>query len=232
MGVLTHYYDHGEFKYPSVTTIIADCTDKSSALTQWSANQVTEWIRQNSPKVGLIYGVTDEALDIARFEYKNVSQQALDVGTAVHHAIEFFLKTGKEPVIEHDQAVAGYLAFLEWFDKNECKTLATEQSVFGNCWAGTLDWKGYIKGKLYVVDWKTSKAIYTDYRYQIAAYRSTDAEVEGCGILRLDKETGYPEWKDFSKTYKKDLFVFEKMVELYFARHPITAKKAGWNNGE
>ena len=84
-------------------------------------------------------------------------------------------------------------------------------------------------GKKYVIDWKSSKAIYaSDYGPQIAAYRSTFDDVEGCGILRLDKLTGEPEWKDFSKRYESDLNIFNKMVELYFARHPIIAKKAGW----
>ena len=227
---MSHYYDCGEYKYPSVTTIIGECTNKADALVQWSANQTVEWIRQNCTKENGYFVVSDDALNSARFEYKNVSQQALDIGTAVHHAIEMFIQTGREPKLSHEQAEAGFLAFLEWFDGNDCKTVSAEQSVFGNCWAGTLDWKGYINGKLYVTDWKTSAAIYNDYRYQIAAYRSTDPEVEGCGVLRLDKKTGYPEWKDFSKTYTEDLFVFNKMVELYFARHKRIAKKAGWGN--
>ena len=49
--------------------------------------------------------------------------------------------------------------------------------------------------------------------------------VQGCGVLRLDKETGMPDWCDTSKTYKQDLRVFNRMVDLYFERHPIVAKR-------
>jgi len=56
----------------------------------------------------------------------------------------------------------------------------------------------------------------------------TIADVEGSAIIRLDKETGEFEFKDFSKRYESDLNIFNKMVELFFARHPILAKKAGY----
>ena len=63
---------------------------------------------------------------------------------------------------------------------------------------------------------------YNDEQWQ-AEYKRLKAV--GCGILRLDKETGMPHFKDTSKTYKSDLNVFNKMEELYFARHPRIAKR-------
>ena len=98
--------------------------------------------------------------------------------------------------------------------------------MWGDKWAGTLDFVGDYKNRLYVIDWKTSKAFYPEMPYQVAAYRSAvQKKVEGCGILRLDKEFGMPYFKDTSKSYESDLFVFEKMVELFYARHPrIRAK--------
>ena len=79
-------------------------------------------------------------------------------------------------------------------------------------------------------------------RYQVAAYRNAQQDsiikrfgtekfwehgeyIEGCGVLRLDKETGLPEWKDTSKTYEQDLKVFNSMVQLYYDRHPIILKR-------
>jgi hypothetical protein len=119
--------------------------------------------------------------------------------------------------------------------------------VYGNGWAGTLDFVGYLNGKLYVIDFKTNKGkVYKEAHYQVAAYRScvvlveqdrytdgsyarseTEIRPEGCGVLRLDKETGMPEWKDTSKTYLQDLEVFNNMVTLYFSKHPRIAKGAG-----
>ena len=43
-GLMSRYYEKDGKKYPSVTHIIGECTDKSQALTQWAANQVVEWI--------------------------------------------------------------------------------------------------------------------------------------------------------------------------------------------
>jgi len=225
-------YPKGEFLLPSVTKIIGDCTDKSRALTQWSANQVVAWIKLNCVKSrGNFphYKVNDEQLNQARFNFREVSDEALAVGSAVHAAIEDYLMTGKEPDTDHTQVVSGFLAFLEWMDENKVEPIAIEETVYGNFWAGTLDLRCNLNGVPYVIDFKSSKAIYAnDYGPQIAAYRSTFNDVEGCGILRLDKETGLPEWKDFSDRYEKDLKVFNKMVELYMLRHKIIANKAGW----
>jgi len=233
---MSHKYRKDGFEYPSVTTIISDCTDKP-ALIQWSANMVCQHIRDNC-KLGLknfqsskdFYEVTEENLNDARFNFRNVSQEALDIGSAVHSAIEYYLKTGREPKIEHEKVLAGFVAFLEWKDEHKLLPLALEETVYGNCWGGMLDYRGMFDGKQYVIDFKTSKAIYpADMGPQIAAYRSTfDNNVEGSGILRLDKLTGLPEWKDFSKRYESDLNIFNKMVELYFARHPRIRKAAGW----
>ena len=236
---MSHKYKKDGFEYPSVTTIISDCTDKSGALTQWAANMTSQyaisWIDDHS-YCDLNTGswVVDsehmeEVLEDARFNFRNVSQEALDIGSAVHDAIEYYLIKGMTPELKDDKAKSGFDAFLKFEDDHKLKPLGLEETVYGNCWAGKLDYRGLFDGKKYVIDWKSSKAIYaSDYGPQIAAYRSTFDDVEGCGILRLDKLTGEPEWKDFSKRYESDLNIFNKMVELYFARHPIISKKAGW----
>jgi len=230
---MTRYYKSGDCKLPSVTTIISDCTDKSGPLTQWAANQVVEWIRQNVPQDMVhsyqkgAYVLYEGDLGNARFHFREVSKEALDVGSAVHHAIEHYLKSGEEPKDPPEQVLAGFIAFLEWADSHQMKTKQVEATVYGDYWAGTLDWYGVFEGEITVIDFKTSKALYPEYRYQIAAYRScTDATASG--VLRLDKETGMPEYKDYSKSYEKDLAVFNAMVNLYMLRHPRVAKGAGW----
>lgn len=213
-------YERGGIIYPRCTAVISDCTNKSGGLVQWGANQVTEWIRENvEQQEPGIYPVTSEHLEQARFAYKATSQKALDIGSEVHAAIEATLKGGKA-ILSSEQADRAFNAFREWEKDVDLKPIRLEQTVWGKRWAGTLDYLGYYKDKLYVIDWKTSKAFYmTEMGAQIAAYRSCIPDVEGCGILRLDKETGMPEFKDFSKRYQGDLQVFEKMVELYFLKH-------------
>jgi hypothetical protein len=224
-------YDIDGNEFASVTTIIGDCIDKSSALTQWAANCVVDWIRQNCTKVtaGVIpyFAVFDSELDSARKNFRDVSQTALDVGSEVHKYIEQYLQGITPEPPSSEQAWNGIDAFIQWTKAHDIETHQTEMKVVGNYWAGTLDWYGRFDGKMTVIDFKTSKAFYMDqYGPQIAAYRSV-VGAEASGILRLDKTTGLPEYKDFSKRYKKDLAVFQAMVNLYYLKHPKLAKKAG-----
>jgi len=218
-------------KLPSVTQIIGDCTDKSSALTYWAANCAIEHVRQHAVETEdaetgeMLYCSTNNDLELARKGFRDVSDTALDVGSQVHDIIEHICKQQTVRIPEDDQIRQAVDAFLLFKDTHNMQTESVETRVFSDGFAGTLDWKGFLDGKKYVIDWKTSKAIYPEYRYQIAAYRSlTDAE--GCGILRIDKSTGKPQWKDTSKTYKHDLKVFKLMVELFHARHPKLRKEA------
>lgn len=263
---MSRYYKVDKLKYPSVTTIIGDCTDKSGPLTQWAANMVCQWLRENCEEdfnhgsEEKFYEVYEDDLNNARFNFRNVSKEALDVGSEVHNLIERHLKnqsTTNMPI--STQADKAFNAFLQWKKEHDIEPIAIEKTVYGPHWAGTLDFLGRMNGKLYVIDWKSSKAIYPEMRYQIAAYRwaceeqakvdtnrhlgvektKTTIPVEtwltefqgrmpsGCGILRLDKETGMPEFKDTSKSYEQDLVIFNAMVELYFARHPRIRKNAG-----
>ena len=194
-----------------------------------------------------------EQLDKARFAHKSVSDTALDIGSEVHNAIEKYLQRRidkkedlalTDPIYLKlsDQARQGFNAFIAWEETHDLKPIELEKTVYGSRWAGTLDFYGYFDDKLYVIDWKTSKpknkktgkGIYPEMRYQVAAYRSVMRHeahetffkpIEGCGVLRLDKETGMPDWNDTSKTYDSDLRVFNRMVDLYFERHARIAKR-------
>lgn len=221
--------------YPSVTEIISDCTNSSGALTQWSANMCKLWIEENACPVidDESWYVNLEDLDNMRFHFREVSQKALDIGSEVHDAIEWYLKYERIPTFKTEAAQNAFKAFHSWKEENKLQPLRLEQTVYGDNWAGTLDFLGYFNDKLYVIDWKSSKAHYPEMRYQVAAYRSESRVKKdirgivpvGNGVLRLDKETGMPDFKDHSKTYKKDLAVFNAMVKLYYLRHPRIAKK-------
>ena len=260
---MSHYYEIEGKKLPSVTQIIGDCTNNSAPLIQWGANQVVEYMRQNlCPDESCPYTSKEifERLDKARFHFKDVSQTALDVGSEVHGMVEKYLSQHLDLGIIFDcaelvsekseQAVNAFNAFLDWEKEHNLKPIALEQTVYGNGWAGTLDFLGYFDDKLFVIDWKSSKAHYKEMDYQVAAYRSAIEENEndkvtgrelwadnypipipdGCGVLRLDKETGLPEWHDSSKTYESDLAVFNAMVNLYMLRHPKIRKASQWKN--
>lgn len=271
---MTSPYKKEGIVFPRCTDIIGDCTDKSYALNEWSTGCVVEWIRENVGQEEMgVYALTDKHLDNARYAYKTVSKEALDVGSEVHDWIEKYLGSPDYPDIDYDhyykdktpEVFAAITAFLDWAHEHDLRPIEVEKTVYASRWAGTLDFYGYFNDKLYIIDWKTSKprnkktgkGIYPESRYQVAAYRSAmennetvrivkeygdrkengrmimDVQeiqkhlkpIEGCGVLRLDKETGMPNWNDTSKTYEKDLRVFNAMVNLYFERHPIVAKR-------
>jgi hypothetical protein len=153
------------------------------------------------------------------------------VGSLVHRTIEHFLKTGEYVPLETPEATNCMKAFYSWYNaQDEIETIETEQTVLFPYAGGTLDWKLILNGKQGIIDFKTSKPPTNTpkNRIQTAAYRSADPKNEFNGVLRLDKATGEPDFKDFSKSYEKDLDAWNKLLVAYLATHPRVAKDAGW----
>jgi hypothetical protein len=221
---MARMYDHEGVKKASVTTITGQL-DKP-ALTYWSAGCTADYIIQNLP-ANLTIDNLMPVIERARKDFRKVSSTALDIGSAVHEAVERYLSTGKEPQAPSDEVLSAFMAFLEWHDRNPICPIETEYTVYGPDYAGTCDLIGMLRGKKYVVDFKASKGIYPEMRYQIAAYRATDPTIEGCGILRLDKETGLPEWRDTSDTYEEDIEIFLLLKDLWYARNKKYPKPKG-----
>jgi hypothetical protein len=218
---------------PSVTTII-DVLDKP-ALKQWAANQAIEFVKREylTPRTGETRSLHD-ILDQAKTAWRSVSQEALDVGSAIHNMIEDHVRLG---AAEHaremqnrdfpEQVKNGFTAFLEWEKENIDKWIKSEHTVYNMDYgfAGTLDAVARLNdGKVYVVDFKSSKGFYDGYDLQLAAYRlafegmmtdEDDYNIEGMGILRLDKETGVPEWKEY-RDYTRKRQAFLALLEFYY----------------
>lgn len=229
MGNNGHFYRHplhGK-RVPSPTGIIGQL-DKSGALTWWAAGCACDYIAQQLPdKETYSKEEIFSMLERARREFRNVSQQALDIGSTVHNYIRYYLETGKEPVISDDQVLSAFIAFLEWKDQHKLEVIKTEHTVYDKegLYAGTLDLLCRLDGKVYVVDFKTTKKPsgnrpYEEWAYQLAAYSKCVEGVEGMGILRLDKETGYPDWYDLTDQRKQAEKIFMCLLKLWYLRHP------------
>ena len=78
----------------------------------------------------------------------------------------------------------------------------------------------------WVIDWKTSKDIYSDYPPQVAAYKHALGYDAKTGIARFGKDGAF-QFKDTTKTYEKDLEEFTLCLKLFYLRHPVISKKAG-----
>jgi len=90
---------------------------------------------------------------------EDVLSKAADRGTAVHNAIDNYVKFGVEDIPpEH----MGYFqAFLKWYEDYDVKPYETEYRAYhkGLLYAGTLDMMASVKGEDTLVDFKTTASI-------------------------------------------------------------------------
>jgi hypothetical protein len=188
-------YTFDGIEYPSVTTIL-DILDKSGALMPWAVNNTIEYLKTNPGQY-----------EQARIEYRNVSKEALNIGSQVHDLIECYIKHGKDKSYMtkyNDSVQNAFLAFLEWEEKHNVEWLETEQSIYhpSRGYAGTLDFIAKIDDHIYCGDFKTSKAIYPEYYMQIAAYNHARIACNGIKVKlhyqfdnnEYDKEITYKEY--------------------------------------
>lgn len=220
------YYKFEGKELPSVTTICGML--EKPALIPWAANACADYIldeigRQTWP---LSLQALSSIVEAARTNFRKVGMRAMDIGSQVHQIIEEYLQSGREPFKAEPAVASGFQAFKEWQAQHKLEVIATEQTLYAERYAGTCDLICKLNGRRYLIDFKTSKlaedaSAYPEHRYQVAAYRQTDAEIEGCGILYLNKETGRPLWRDSSGTYDGDRAVFNILVELWWASHKI-----------
>jgi len=225
----TNYYKKDNKKYPRTTSICGQL-DKSQALTYWAAGCACDYIIQEIEHVPFCVGGAQatiyDIINEARTQFRSISQKALDVGGQVHSAIERWLNTREEPKDPPPQVLAGFIAFLEWHDERKIKTFKTEHTVYGADYAGTMDWVCGFDDKLWVIDFKTSKkpkakAGYEEWIFQLAAYRACVPGCQAMGVLRLDKETGLPDWYPYTnEDYERGLRTFNILTKLWYARHP------------
>lgn len=212
-------YTHDGIEYPSVTTVIG-ILGKGDAFLGWAVKCAVEYIRTAAASGNLDLALV---LNNALHEWKNTRDEAADIGSECHQLIHKYIKFGRDvtgqlrPEVEN-----GFLAFLDWEKGNAVKWIQTELQVVSRVhgFAGTLDAICEIGGKKYLIDFKSSKAFYDGFDMQLAAYQVAAAEMghdtEGCGILRLDKETGLPEWKDYSEKQEQAKGAFLALLKFYY----------------
>ena len=234
-------------KYPRVTTIL-NLLDKP-ALKQWAVNCAVDYmqtalIRPASDEDGTAAElITDEPETIsailgdAKREWRNVGQKAKDIGSAVHEMIEAFVHGQKDFDMQGKEEIANaFAAFVAWQDANIKTWLASEVEVTDTeiGYMGRLDAIAEMKdGRVVLMDFKNSRGIYDEYRLQVAAYFSAynadplaDHKLTGAGILRLDKETGLPEWVEVSaEDLSRYTAAFIALVKYYHAQQGIFSKK-------
>lgn len=213
---------------PSVSQIVGQI-DKSSPLMYWSAKLAVEHIKNNKAHFEDHTHAFDNICQDAITAYKNDTSK--EIGTEVHNVIEDHIKTGSAYISMINESVNNCVsAFYDWITLNKVEFIETEKtlvnSVYG--YAGTCDAIAIINGTKYILDWKTSKAIYPEYALQLAAYRLTEGNNLNVAVLRLDKETGDYEFKDMTKHIEKKEQAFLSLLDFYYREKKRKLKNNKW----
>lgn len=220
-------YEKNGVEYPSVTTILG-ILDKP-ALLSWASNCAVDYIQENLEAVKDPMDVHrgEQILQEARKAYATKRDDAASSGTQAHHAIEAYIH-GLDPseYLVSDESKKAFEAFKSWEDKNHVQWLETECEVVSenHGYAGRFDAIAMINGHKYLVDFKTSKGVYDEMRYQVSAYLQAYNEqlgegqerLENIAILHLDKESGEPTFYPVENDIDRMIDTFNYLTLVYY----------------
>lgn len=208
-GKTDKYYTHDGVDVPRVTRILKACIS-NEGLVKWAS-------RVGYKKMEM---------------YRN---NALESGSLCHSLIEDYINGNHiDMILSGDtvtrDALMAFNNFKSWFSNlaaagHQFKLVGSEIELTCPYFGGTLDCLAYIDDKLCIIDWKTSKTIYTEYYFQLAAYRymvnnfTNLGKVDHIGIIRLEKkQPGYQEL--FFSNIDRTLDYFEqgflRCLEWYY----------------
>lgn len=176
------HYNYNGLPVPRVTTILQECIAKEF-LIRWAAR-------------------------LGEQQYIEEKRKATITGTIVHDLIETYLKTGEDGEIYHKDknirgyAIKAYSNFKKWLQYINSlgyfieEIIAIEFPVVCPYYGGTIDCIARINGKVYIIDFKTSKSISYEYFIQTSSYmwavntyyQGILPHIDGIGIIRIDKE--------------------------------------------
>ena len=209
-----------KYHVPSVTSVLGVLA--KPALIPWAVNQAIDLIRPSiTPGVEHAESYLEQVYESAKKEASRLKRAAGDVGTEAHTVLERYPDIPTLPDGPVGRCVAGGVAWLE-SAKPEWKI--KEQPIYSRRYrfSGRLDGLAVIAGRLSLVDWKSSKGIYPEYRLQTAAYNAAWEEehpedrIEQRVLIHLGKEDGsftpyiYPR-----DTLRKDFYAFLCALGLY-----------------
>ena len=191
--------------------------------------RVTEILSRMIHKDSLMYWAN--ALGFKGLRYRDVLNNAANLGTQAHHVIEKYLKEKLE-----DNTNIPFLGFQSWYNiitqdiKLPIEVLMVEQRLTCKWFGGTMDALLRIGDKIYLVDFKTSNHVTSNYFLQLAAYRfmlklQKGIDIDGVIVLQLDKdEPGFNEYLlDFSNPEHASFMLHceETFLSLVYAYYNV-----------
>lgn len=220
------FYDLDEnTSYPSVTTIL-DVINKP-ALGPWYAKVERQAIlaavgdalsNRTKPKTRKEMLALIEELAKEKKAADRQKERAADIGNQAHAMVEWTLrkrlglKVNGKPDLSKEAANC-FRSWQAWFKSTGLTPVAAEKMVYCHACgiAGTADLVAEKKGKIYILDWKTGKAIYEESFLQNIAYQHCYSHMAGKrtaggAVVRLPKEGGGVEVQMTPKTVKYESF--------------------------
>ena len=226
-----HLYVVNNIAYPSVSSIIGIVDDEKSArLSNWAKRTAIDNIKNElknriNKRIKITDKLIDELCKIASKAPDRQKEEATDIGTQVHNAIDDMI-TGKDDFEKHllcDRAKSSFENFLKWFNFNGYKFISGDLPVvsleFG--YGGRLDAIAAAGDDIILLDWKTSNDIRNTYALQVAAYaialkETYDIEPKRAFVVKFAKD-------EFDKDGNKIEQVSEKEVNLDEAKKSFLA---------
>jgi len=148
------------------------------------------WIAGHYPKgIGFYKWLAEKGWD----ESQAIKSAAGDKGSKVHDAISAILR-GEEVRIDSKflnrstgeleeltlEEVTCIKSFVDWRNEVKPESIAWDLTVFSEKYgyAGTIDYICKIDGEVYIIDFKTSAQVWSEYELQVSAYREAMFEIE------------------------------------------------------
>ena len=149
-------------KKKGVTTIIGERFGKS-ALMWWAENCVYEAFGQQMKHDKKPVDVIQQTMDELKYRVKQIKENAMHIGTNMHSLAEDYI-LGKEVITPNSEPLKTmFEKFKKFWDSKKIKVVETEKTYYSKeldvC--GTLDCLVKYKGKIGILDFKTSSTLFT-----------------------------------------------------------------------
>ena len=187
-------YTVNGLKKKGVTTIIGERFGKG-ALMWWAENCVFEALYQKLKHDKKAVDEVQQFVDDLKYRVKGIKENASNIGTNMHSLCEDYI-TGKNPVEPTTEPLKTMFdKFKKFWKKRNFEIVETEKTYYSDeldvC--GTLDVLVKRKGKIGILDFKTSKDFYPDMPVQIHTYKklvedSTKHKIEFLAVINIPKE--------------------------------------------
>ena len=215
------------------------------------------------PSVTQVLGVSSKPylaswandLGLRGLKYSDYMDEINTLGTLIHERIEAYILNKdfdqskyNDEIVEKSEPV--FNKFIRWETDNYMAVMETETPMESDVYGGIMDAVVNLNGKATLMDWKTSKDIYSDYFSQLAAYhrllsigwvvkgfvpedeydkvdwkmKMLGKEIKQVAILNIPKESGEARLKVMevsSPEFRDHIDYFDACLKLYHARKKI-----------